>query len=249
MSKASDEFAKRLNMAAKNKGLTTPAEICKITGQNRITVGSYMRGERLASIEACIALAKALDVSPMWLYSGKSGGDIDNLVRGQKRTADYSVNQDNKMTGNANLLIGSDYQQSTTPIHSGRRIPLYSSALAGPGGSISIGATIMERIEAPSQLADVADAYAVRVAGESMEPRYFPGEIVYVHPTMTIRRGDFVVAQISENGAEGGIQAYVKRFVSIDDSKLVLEQYNPSKTIKFPRDNFMQTHRIIASSS
>ena len=107
----------------------------------------------------------------------------------------------------------------------------------------------MERIEAPSQLADVADAYAVRVVGESMEPRYFPGEIVYCHPNMPLRKGDFVVAQISENGNEGSLQGFVKRLVSIDDTKLVLAQYNPPKEMKFPRNRVHSVHKVVLSTT
>jgi phage repressor protein C with HTH and peptisase S24 domain len=246
MSKASDEFAKRLNMAAKNKGLNTPADISKITGQNRITIGSYMRGERLASIEACIALAKALDVSPMWLHSGKSGGDVDKLMRGKKRASNLPEN--NNTEGTAQAAEPMHSPNNASQIYSGRLIPLYSCALAGQDDSIPFGPNVMENVFAPYQLANVADAYAVRVVGESMEPRYFPDEIVYVHPTMPVRKGDFVVAQISENGNEGSLQGFVKRFVSIDDTKLVLDQYIISKNIKFTRNQVKSVHKIIASS-
>lgn len=79
-----------------------------------------------------------------------------------------------------------------------------------------------------------------------MEPRFFPGEIVYVNPRAPVRRGDFVVVQV--HGEEGEPpDAYIKRFVSYDEKRLRLFQYNPEKTLEFPRSVIISIHKIIIS--
>jgi phage repressor protein C with HTH and peptisase S24 domain len=241
-----EDFAKRLNLAAKRKGIKTPAEIANITGMNRITLGSYMRGERAASLEACITLAKALGCSPSWLHSGKEGGEVDRIFRGaQRESINHSTPNVRKNTGNGDPdPSGNASDRVSVALYSPRQIPLFSSALAGSDGAVTIGEA-MEMTDAPAILSSVKDAYAVRVSGESMEPRYYSGETAYVHPTMPVKRGDFVVAQIAENGNEGAIQGFVKRFISIDDKQLVLEQLNPRKEIKFTRNRVRFVHKIV----
>ena len=45
---------------------------------------------------------------------------------------------------------------------------------------------------APPQLEGVEGAKAVYVRGRAMEPRYYAGEIVYLHPSRPPNPGDFV---------------------------------------------------------
>ena len=87
-----------------------------------------------------------------------------------------------------------------------RHIPLYSSALPDPYGAIMMNEA-MEIIEAPPILRTVKDAYSVRVSGETMEPRYFSVEIVCVHPTMPIKHGDFIIAQMPKRAMTRLIRA------------------------------------------
>jgi phage repressor protein C with HTH and peptisase S24 domain len=93
----------------------------------------------------------------------------------------------------------------------------------------------------------VRDAYAVYVVGDSMEPRYFAGETVFVNPRLPIGKGAFVVAQISGGDEAEPHHAFIKRFVSQDSRRLRLEQYNPKKVIEFPTSKVVSVHRIIMS--
>jgi phage repressor protein C with HTH and peptisase S24 domain len=125
-------------------------------------------------------------------------------------------------------------------------IPVYGHALGGKDGGFILSGNQVSEVLAPPSLAHIPDAYAVYVVGESMEPRYFAGEMVFVNPRLPISRGAFVVAQISK-GNEGEPQAYVKRFVSQDARRLRLEQYNPKRTLEFPVSAVVAIHRIVMS--
>jgi phage repressor protein C with HTH and peptisase S24 domain len=124
-------------------------------------------------------------------------------------------------------------------------VPAYGHARGGKDGQFVLNGNKVADVLAPPALSSVPDAYAVYVAGNSMEPRYFPGEVVFVHPRLPVRRGDFVVAQIAAGEGEPPL-AYVKRFLSRNDGgNLRLEQLNPKKTLTFPDAIVVSVHRII----
>jgi hypothetical protein len=123
-------------------------------------------------------------------------------------------------------------------------VPAFGVAVGGPDGKFVLNGNKIADILAPPRLAAVPDAYAVYVVGESMEPRYFPGEALFVHPRLPVRKGDFVVAQIAADEGEPP-EAYVKRFLSRDHKLLRLEQFNPRKIMKFPASRIVSLHRII----
>jgi phage repressor protein C with HTH and peptisase S24 domain len=247
------EFGIRLSQVAEEKGIEGPAELARLSGLNRVTLGAYMRGDRAASLEACVLLAKVLRVDPHWLHSGSK----ETILRGGQRSQKHegykepvfvlkenaNAAQHNKSPDYAKSITSSI--DSVTNVATLRSIPLYSAALAGPDGSISIGASVLEMIEAPAAVAAVPDAYAVRVVGESMEPRYQSGETVYVHPRMPVKKGDYVLVQITEDGNDGAVMGYIKRLVSIDDKRLIVEQLNPDKEMVFARSRVKSVHRIV----
>jgi phage repressor protein C with HTH and peptisase S24 domain len=126
-------------------------------------------------------------------------------------------------------------------------IPVYGHAVGGKDGEFVLSGNQVSEVLAPPTLLHVRDAYAVYVVGDTMEPRYFAGETVFVNPRLPISRGSFVVAQISK-GEEPEPRAYVKRFLSQDGKRLRLEQYNPKKILEFPASTVVAIHRIVMSS-
>jgi phage repressor protein C with HTH and peptisase S24 domain len=125
-------------------------------------------------------------------------------------------------------------------------IPVYGHAMGGKDGEFILSGNQVSEVLAPPNLSHVPDAYAVYVVGDSMEPRYFAGETVFVNPRLPISRGAFVVAQISKS-QEDQPRAYVKRFVSQATKRLRLEQYNPKKSLEFPISTVGAIHRIVMS--
>jgi phage repressor protein C with HTH and peptisase S24 domain len=123
-------------------------------------------------------------------------------------------------------------------------IPAYGQAVGGKDGEFILNGNRIADLLAPPSLQGVPDAYAVYVVGDSMEPRYFAGEAVFVNPRLPVRRGDFVVAQIAAEEGEPP-HAYIKRFVAREARNLKLEQFNPKKTLEFPVGRVISVHRII----
>jgi len=69
------------------------------------------------------------------------------------------------------------------------------------------GADVLSLTYRPIELLNVATAYAVYVHGDSMSPRFEPGELLYVDPVRPARPGDDVVIQMQDG------HGYVKRLV------------------------------------
>jgi phage repressor protein C with HTH and peptisase S24 domain len=129
-----------------------------------------------------------------------------------------------------------------------RRIPVYGKAIGGVDGQFVLNGNKVADVLAPPSLASVPDAYGVMVAGDSMEPRYEAGEVVFADPRIPVRRDHYVIAQIAFDEHEPP-HAYVKRFVKLTGEKLVLEQFNPPKTLEFRADQVVSIHRIVGTGA
>jgi phage repressor protein C with HTH and peptisase S24 domain len=126
----------------------------------------------------------------------------------------------------------------------GPLIPLYGAAVGGIYGQFELNGNRLDNVLAPVSLLKVKDAYAVRIVGESMEPRYFDGETVFVNPNRRPMKGDYVVAQIKIE-LDGHPLAYVKRFVRWNSEKLVLFQHNPEEELEFSNALVHSVHYIL----
>lgn len=126
----------------------------------------------------------------------------------------------------------------------GARIPVYGQAMSGEDGEFVLNGNQIADVLAPPELQGVRDAYAVYVVGESMEPRYFAGETVYVNPHLPVRRGDYVVIQV-RRGNDETPHGFIKRFISRDKDRVRLEQHNPATSVEFPTADVVSVHRII----
>ncbi len=106
----------------------------------------------------------------------------------------------------------------------GRAIRLYTlAASAGPGQFLDDGDfTWMDAQDAPRQ----AD-FAVRVAGDSMEPRYHDGQVVYVKASPTVEDGEIGLFSWQGSG-------YIKRLHDRPDG-VRLHSLNPAyEDIRIP---------------
>jgi SOS-response transcriptional repressor LexA len=120
-------------------------------------------------------------------------------------------------------------------------IPLYGCPLPGEDDGFPFSREVLAELPCPPFLDKVKGAYALGVAGESMEPRYRPGEVAFVSSSRAARRGDDVVVQIEANGQ---LVAYIKELVQIAPDEVVLKQHNPHKELRFPRRNLHSIHVI-----
>lgn len=100
-------------------------------------------------------------------------------------------------------------------------------------------------IARPPALRGAMDIYAIYFHGESMLPRFEPGEVGIVDPRRPVTNGDYVVVQLT-NGTEDEVASVlVKRLVRQSSAELVLEQFNPAMTFSLPKSMVKRVHRIV----
>lgn len=128
----------------------------------------------------------------------------------------------------------------------GEMIPVMGQAEGGPEGIIDWNGEVVDRLPRPPFLAGATKGYAVYVSGSSMEQRYFPGEVVYVHPGKPMIAGSFVVVQFRRD-AQSGPAALVKQYIRRDAKQIILRQFNPEKEIRIPLEKIISVHRIVGS--
>tara|TARA_Y100001963_G_C6676114_1_gene397510 strand:+ start:257 stop:916 length:660 start_codon:yes stop_codon:yes gene_type:complete len=131
-----------------------------------------------------------------------------------------------------------------TPTHKRRMLPVYGSVQGGDGFDITDVREPIDSIEAPPALLNSVDAYAVYVTGDSMSPRFNAGEIVFVMPGKPVTPNDSVVVQFSDLKTD---QAVIKTFKNMDENKLFLSQFNPSKSLTYKRSEIKSIHKIIGT--
>ena len=96
----------------------------------------------------------------------------------------------------------------------------------------------------PYFLDGVGSAYGVYVNGNSMEPRYEHGQLLFVDPSRPPARGDDVVIQVAFDDA---ICGFVKRFVSASDETTTCHQFNPDGDLEYPTPYVKAVHLIVGS--
>ena len=127
------------------------------------------------------------------------------------------------------------------------RLPVLGSAEGGADGQSPWNGDVVDYVPRPANLAGVPQAYAIYVYGTSMEPRYHPGEIAFVHPVKPPRPGDYVLVQFRPKAEGDPPCALLKRLVRQTQTKLVLEQFNPAKTFDLKLADVVSVHRIVGS--
>jgi len=80
-----------------------------------------------------------------------------------------------------------------------------------------------------------------------MVPRYFPGELIYVHPGKPVTIGSFVLVQARARATGEPPRAVIKRLAKRSPTKLVLEQFNPPRSFDVQLKDVLSVHRIMGS--
>ena len=221
-------LAKRLQETMERAGLTQAALARKASAFGESVsqqVVQHLTSGRNTNSKSLVPIAKALDVSVEWLMTGEGG---HFAVKG----------------GAANLRVG---KAPARDARDQERVPVLGMAECGADGWSLWNGDIIDTIPRPMNLAGAPKAYAVYIVGDSMEPRYYAGEIAHVHPGKPVTIGAFVLVQIRPDHDGETPKAVVKRLVKRSATKLTLEQYNPPKKFELKADDIVSIHRVVGS--
>jgi len=126
------------------------------------------------------------------------------------------------------------------------KLKVLGMAECGADGWSLWNGDVIDLIDRPASLVGVPNAYAVYVVGESMAPRYHPGEVVHIHPGRPVDVGAYVLVQRRGKPGEPPL-AVIKRLAKRTASKITLEQFNPPRTFDIKAADIVSVHRVVGS--
>lgn len=221
-----ESTGKRIRVLREKLGISQQQLAEMVGGVSRGAVGNWELGRGI-KFENLARIAKVLGVGVEWLSSGK-GEEPSPIEPSNVKPPLRRPPPDEQFIAHAT-------------------VPAYGQAMGGDDGFFVLNGNKIADVLAPPSVSGVRDAYAVYVAGDSMEPRYEAGEVVFVNPNLPVRRGDYVVVQVQVDG-EDVPRGYIKRFLRMSDDGLVLQQFNPAKDIRFNKAAVVSVHRVVASA-
>lgn len=169
--------------------------------------------------------------------TGMNQKTVNNLLSGRTKKVDLQIVNRLKSA----LGLASRPASAFDIPHPSGRIPIISWAQAGPDGffedSFPTGSGFGE-INRPYDVTD-PNAYALIISGDSMTPKFEPGDVILVSPNMGVRTGDYAVVRLKD----GTVAA--KRVKARNDG-FVLESINPDyPPVECRAEDLVFLHRIV----
>lgn len=106
----------------------------------------------------------------------------------------------------------------------------------------------VDRVRRPRTLVGRKDVYALHIVGSSMEPRFEPGDPIYIDPRSTPRIGDDVAVYLRRPIGDDDEQVYsvlIKRLVRRTSTHIELRQFNPDLGFTVQTKAIARIERVI----
>ena len=211
----------------------TQDELAKRLNTTKQTISRYEKGERKANQDMLFKLCDIFDVSiddffPIVsknaLESTKHLPDASDLLTQQITDKVIQLTPDNKkivLRTSEELLESQNEEETKINEVSEEIIQLYSYDYYDHPASAGTGQYLndvrVERIELP---VDIDADFVIPIKGDSMEPDYHDGDLVFIQTSVDLNNG--VIGVFNYNG-----DAYIKQLV-IDKEQAYLHSLNPA---------------------
>ena len=232
-----EELRRRMKEAGLNQ-----LRLARAAGLNDTYVRDVLSGRsKNPGIEGLQRLAAALNC------------EITDLTQGGDAELDKSQTNHRSYVINASNISGSQPARMPHAVHLSRisaidPVPVLGTGSCGEDGRFEMNGQVVDYQPRPERLRGIADAYAIFASGSSMEPRYLPGEVLFVHPGKPVTPLCFVVVQLRPKDDGDVIQGFVKQYIRRDNDKLVLREFSPvERDIVIPMSDVLSVHRIVQS--
>lgn len=215
-----NSFKDRLKQIMSERKISQ-SELSRRTGIGRNSISDYLNGKYEAKQDKVFELAKALNVNEAWLMGFDisknrkiENNDIASIYSKltpprQKNVLNYANEQlDEQNTKGDNIVDINSYKQDRIAVN------VNGCVSAGVGERLHGETLFIEMVKAPIPPHDLA----LKVNGDSMEPMFKDGEIIFVEKTHNIKNGQIGIFIIEE-------EAYVKK-VFVEDDRLTLVSLN-----------------------
>ncbi|MEZ5832866.1 MAG: S24 family peptidase [Dongiaceae bacterium] len=123
-----------------------------------------------------------------------------------------------------------------------RDLPVHSSFREGADGFWFVDGDAKEFVERPANLRGVANAFALYADGESMQPRYFAGELLFVNPNRPITPNCFVAIEMTDGRGQ------VRQFLRRTHDGIFVRRFTPDQEQRLPAAEVKRMYRITGSA-
>ena len=211
-----NDFSETLAALRRRAGLSQKALAQRLAAYGvRVTnqaVSKWEKGQTQPNADQFLALCRALDAEDA---AGAFLGRRSGVLRGLNDLGVRKVREYADLLRASGLYAAAEHApEAETPA---RVLPLYTLAVSAGTGQF-LDSDDFESVIVGADVPDTAD-YGVRVAGDSMEPRYRDGQTVWVQYRRTLRSGEIGVFLYDDN-------AYLKQLI-VDDAGVRLHSLNP----------------------
>lgn len=186
---------------------------------------------------------RSLSLQQLAEVSSTTRAQIDKLERGERRlTLDWMVRLAKPLDCLPADLLPLAATQGISHEAPARMIPVRSAARGGAEQEMFLEDGPIDHRPCPVFVANVRDAYAIYVVGESMVPMYRPGQLLYINPHKPPMPGRGVVITKTNRSV------LIKELVRATSFGLVLREYQP-KTREFtvPHSEVQEAHVVVGA--
>lgn len=202
-------FGQMVDQYRKELGLSME-ELGNILNKDKSSISRWIKGERFPKIEEAEEIARYFNVPFEVLIFGEQPIEKDDInyiydklnQQRQQKVYNFAENQLKE-------------QNKVISIEEAQTVYLNSKLSAGTG-ILDLDPTDTKEVEYNGYLPK--HDLAFEVSGNSMEPAFADGEIVFVEKTPDVHNGQFIAVQINE-------EAYIKK-AYIEDERLRLVSLN-----------------------
>ena len=208
----------------KSKKLTQK-KLAELTGFKQNTISNHENGNRQLDEKDIRIYAQALEVSPQYLFDLAKPSSIDTPPTTSSIQSIYDQlappRQGKVLTFAERQLKEQNEEETKINEVSEKVVQLYGYDYYDHAASAGTGQYLndvrVERIELP---VDVDADFVIPIKGDSMEPDYHDGDMVFIQTSVDLNDG--VIGVFNYNG-----EAYIKQLV-IDTEQSYLHSLNPA---------------------
>ena len=218
----------------------TQEKLGEAVGQSQKTVSDWEKGN-VTQIRSWEKVADVLGIDRDVFLALMTEAVALNPTTQRVSAAVRDVLKSRTPSRNENIKVGE------SPNIGPRDVPVLGRAVGGDDGMYEFNGEVLGWEMRPPILAGVKEAYSVYVDGESMYPRYKPGETVWINPNLPASRGADVIVQLYPDDRDDPPRGFIKEFLGWTPNHLRLHQWNPAGEITFPRAMVKSVHTIVYS--
>lgn len=222
-----------IRSALERKSDKTQRGIAAATGIDPTGVSRILSGGRKISADEWHQICVYLEIDPA------TGEDVAPAHKPPVQASRNLSSSGNEAT----IANVSDVGAARAPAPGSGDMPVWGTA-----GGMAAGEVIFMNVgeptwtKRPGILEGVTGAFGVYVLGNSMEPAFKQGWIVWVDPHRPIAPGDDVVVELKSG------QAYIKNLVRRTAKAVICEQWNPKTPVEYPTSEVKRLYLIVGST-